>query len=183
MVDLQEGADPGWRPGRYSPRALLIAWRSPWFHRSAQGRGPGGSVLLYRISSLLKGGRGGAERQLHLWPLLIWNDNGPLLPFAAGMLVPGCSCLAVADYRFPTNQHLRQCKRMAAARLSPDGQLAIFEVTDSTVDGGKSHIWVTGTHGEPPRQLTYSPVTPSGGRTALPDYKRYGMSAFTRRRY
>jgi dipeptidyl aminopeptidase/acylaminoacyl peptidase len=57
---------------------------------------------------------------------------------------------------FPTNEQLRQCKRMAAARLSPDGQLALIEVTDSTADGGKSHIWVTGTHGEPPRQLTYS---------------------------
>jgi hypothetical protein len=104
------------------------------------------------------------------------------------LLLPACLFLAAPALRsqttgFPTNQQLRQCKRMAAARLSPDGQLALFEVTDSTVDGGKSHIWVTGTHGEPPRQLTYSPGTPSGGRTALPDYKRYGMSAFTRRRY
>ena len=64
---------------------------------------------------------------------------------------------------FPTNEQLRQCKRMAAARLSPDGQLALIEITDSTADGGKSHIWVTGTHGEPPRQLTYSPEADKQG--------------------
>jgi dipeptidyl aminopeptidase/acylaminoacyl peptidase len=64
---------------------------------------------------------------------------------------------------FPTNEQLRQCKRMAAPRLSPDGQLALIQVTDSTANGGKSHIWVTSTHGDAPRQLTYSPEADKRG--------------------
>jgi len=64
---------------------------------------------------------------------------------------------------FPTNEQLQQCKRMQAARLSPDGQRVLIQVTDSTADGAKSHIWLTGVHGEEPRQLTYSPEADKSG--------------------
>jgi dipeptidyl aminopeptidase/acylaminoacyl peptidase len=73
---------------------------------------------------------------------------------------------------FPTNEQLRQCKQMRAARLSPDGQRVLIQVTESTADGARSHIWLTGIHGEEPRQLTYSPEadkTGEHGASWMPD--------------
>ena len=64
---------------------------------------------------------------------------------------------------FPTNEQLRQGKRIAAMALSLDGQRALLQITEATADGGKNHIWVTGTQAEEPRQLTYSPEADKGG--------------------
>jgi Tol biopolymer transport system component len=58
---------------------------------------------------------------------------------------------------FPTNEQLRRFKTMSDPRLAPDGKRILLRVTDSTADGAKSHLWLTGVDGEDPRQLTYSP--------------------------
>ena len=57
---------------------------------------------------------------------------------------------------FPSNEQLRRFKTMSDPRLAPDGRRILFRVTDSTADGGKTHLWLTGVSGEEPRQLTYS---------------------------
>jgi dipeptidyl aminopeptidase/acylaminoacyl peptidase len=52
---------------------------------------------------------------------------------------------------------LRQLKTMSDPRLAPDGKRILIRITDTTADGAKSHLWLTGVDGEEPRQLTYSP--------------------------
>ena len=59
--------------------------------------------------------------------------------------------------KFPTNEQLRHLKAMADPRLSPDGKDILLQVNDATADGAKSHIWLTTTGTEEPRQLTFSP--------------------------
>jgi dipeptidyl aminopeptidase/acylaminoacyl peptidase len=58
---------------------------------------------------------------------------------------------------FPDNEQLRRFKTMSDPRLAPDGKRILIRVTDTTADGAKSHLWLTGVDGEDPRQLTYSP--------------------------
>src|ERR1700761_6378164 len=64
---------------------------------------------------------------------------------------------------FPSNEQLRRFKTMSDPRLAPEGKRILFRVTDSTADGGKSHLWLTGVSGEEPRQLTYSPESDKRG--------------------
>ena len=64
---------------------------------------------------------------------------------------------------FPSNEQLRRFKTMSDPRLAPEGKRILFRVTDSTADGGKSHLWLTGVSGEEPRQLTYSPEADKRG--------------------
>jgi dipeptidyl aminopeptidase/acylaminoacyl peptidase len=58
---------------------------------------------------------------------------------------------------FPTNEQLRRLKTMSDPRLAPDGKRILIRITDTTADGAKSHLWLTGADGQEPRQLTYSP--------------------------
>ena len=64
---------------------------------------------------------------------------------------------AAASSGFPNNEQLRRFKTMSDPRLASDGKRILIRVTDTTADGAKSHLWLTGVDGEDPRQLTYSP--------------------------
>ncbi len=66
--------------------------------------------------------------------------------------------------RFPSTDDLRQLKSLGGPLLSPDGRQVLVTITDSTADGGKSHLWlVSVTTGEKPRQITFSPPADKKG--------------------
>ena len=73
---------------------------------------------------------------------------------------------------FPTNEDLRHVRAMSAPRLSPDGRQVLLQVTDSTVDGGRSHLWLIDIAADTARQITWSPTTDKRGERAarwMPD--------------
>jgi dipeptidyl aminopeptidase/acylaminoacyl peptidase len=71
---------------------------------------------------------------------------------------------AAEEARFPTSDDLRQMKAIGGPQLSPDGKLVLVTITDSTADGGKSHLWlISTTAGEKPRQITFSPPSEKRG--------------------
>ena len=57
---------------------------------------------------------------------------------------------------FPTSEDLRHTRAIVDPQLSPNGKQAVTTVTDSTADGGKSHLWLVDIPGNTSRQLTYS---------------------------
>ena len=57
---------------------------------------------------------------------------------------------------FPTSEDLRHTRAIADPQLSPDGKQAVITVTDSTADGGASHLWLVDIASNTSRQLTYS---------------------------
>ncbi len=67
---------------------------------------------------------------------------------------------------FPTSEDLRQTRAIGDPQLSPDTKQALIAVTDSTADGGKSHLWLIDIASNTSRQLTYSPAgeKPTQGR-------------------
>lgn len=70
--------------------------------------------------------------------------------------------------RFPTNEDLRHLKAAGAAQLSPDGKQILFQVTDATADGAKSHLWLAsvprdGGTAQKARQITFSAATDKRG--------------------
>jgi dipeptidyl aminopeptidase/acylaminoacyl peptidase len=66
--------------------------------------------------------------------------------------------------RFPTTDDLRHLKAIGGPLLSPDGKQVLVTITDSTADGGKSHLWlVSTTASEKPRQITFSPPADKKG--------------------
>ncbi len=67
---------------------------------------------------------------------------------------------------FPTSEDLRHTRAIGDPQLSPDAKQALIAVTDSTADGGKSHLWLVDISGNTSRQLTYSPTAekPTEGR-------------------
>jgi len=65
---------------------------------------------------------------------------------------------------FPSTDDLRHMRSISGPLLSPDGQQAIFTMTDATADGAKAHLWVVATSGaEKSRQLTFSPPADKRG--------------------
>ncbi len=76
-----------------------------------------------------------------------------------------------AQQHFPTNEELRQLRTIASPQLSPDQKHVVAVITDSTATGGKTHLWLLNTDGQPARQLTFSPADASGERSPeyLPD--------------
>jgi dipeptidyl aminopeptidase/acylaminoacyl peptidase len=90
---------------------------------------------------------------------------------ALGAAVSALS-LAAAQNRFPTNEDLRHVRAMAQPRLAPDGRSVLLQITDSTADGGKSHLWLVDIKLNTARQLTWSPATEKRGEYAgrwMPD--------------
>jgi hypothetical protein len=67
---------------------------------------------------------------------------------------------------FPTSEDLRHTRAIGDPQLSPDTKQALIAVTDSTADGGKSHLWLVDIASNTSRQLTYSPTSekPTEGR-------------------
>ncbi len=73
---------------------------------------------------------------------------------------------------FPTNEQMRHYGGMGEPRLSPDGKRVLVQITDSTAEGAKSHLWVVEVGGGEARQLTYSPAADKRGERAgdwMPD--------------
>ncbi len=57
---------------------------------------------------------------------------------------------------FPTNEQLREVRRIEDPRLSPDGRKVLFRFVDATADGGRGHLWITPTDGGSAQPLTAS---------------------------
>ncbi len=64
---------------------------------------------------------------------------------------------------FPTNEDLRHVRSMARPRLSPDGRSVLIQISDSTADGAKTHIWLVDAGENTFRQLTWSTATDKRG--------------------
>src|ERR1700758_2212463 len=64
-------------------------------------------------------------------------------------------CLVHAASDFPTDEDLRHIRAMAQPRLSPDGRNVLIQITNSTADGAKSHLWIIDIRQNAPRQLTW----------------------------
>jgi dipeptidyl aminopeptidase/acylaminoacyl peptidase len=58
---------------------------------------------------------------------------------------------------FPTNEDLRHTRAINDPQLSPDGKLALINVSESTADGGAAHLWLVDLAANTSRQITYSP--------------------------
>jgi dipeptidyl aminopeptidase/acylaminoacyl peptidase len=102
-------------------------------------------------------------------PNLFWSASLPLLcwlPLSAQVPashISGHSDVITSALGFPDNEQLRHFRSMSDPRLAPDGKRVLIRITESTADGAKSHLWLTGIDGEEPRQLTYSPEGDKGG--------------------
>ena len=79
---------------------------------------------------------------------------------------------AADNAHFPSNEDLRHVRAMAQPRLSPDGHSVLVQITDSTADGGKSHLWLVDIKQNSARQLTWSTPQEKRGEYAgrwMPD--------------
>ncbi len=83
---------------------------------------------------------------------------------AVSILAP-LTALAADEPHYPSSDDLRHLKAIGGPQLSPDGLQVLFSVTDSTADGGKSHLWLVGAsgNGDKPRQITFSPPAEKRG--------------------
>lgn len=81
--------------------------------------------------------------------------SGCILPAALclGTLAPA---LAGGQSRFPSNEDLRHIRSLSRPTLSPDGRSVLIQISDSTADGGKTHIWLVDINANSARQLTWS---------------------------
>jgi dipeptidyl aminopeptidase/acylaminoacyl peptidase len=86
-------------------------------------------------------------------------------------LFAACAAPSPAQQHFPTNDDLRHLRTIAAPQLSPDLKHVVAVITDSTAEGGKTHLWLLSTEGQAARQLTFSPADAMGERSPeyLPD--------------
>jgi dipeptidyl aminopeptidase/acylaminoacyl peptidase len=76
------------------------------------------------------------------------------------------------DAPFPTNEDLRHVRAMSQPRLSPDGRSVLIQVTDTTADGAKSHLWLVDIKQNTSRQVTWSTPQEKRGEYAgrwMPD--------------
>lgn len=91
---------------------------------------------------------------------------------AAAAIAPTAAVAAQGGGAFPTNEQMRHYGGMGSPRLSPDGRRVLVQITDSTAEGAKSHLWVVEVGGGQARQLTYSPAADKRGERAgewMPD--------------
>jgi tricorn protease-like protein len=65
---------------------------------------------------------------------------------------------SIVSPHFPTNEDLRHLRQIGPARLSPDGKSVLVQISDSTADGGKSHLFLIDLAQNTYRQLTFSPT-------------------------
>ena len=88
------------------------------------------------------------------------SPSAPAAPSA-----PASSSASAAQPHFPTSEDLRHLKAIATPLLSPDGARVLFAVTESTADGGATHLWLASTKDikEPARQITFSPPSDKRG--------------------
>ena len=86
-----------------------------------------------------------------------------------------CTALSLesaAQQHLPSNDDLRHLRTIGSPALAPDGKHVVVTLTDSTADGGKTHLWLLSTTpGAPFRQLTFDRPDSTGERAPefLPD--------------
>jgi dipeptidyl aminopeptidase/acylaminoacyl peptidase len=73
------------------------------------------------------------------------------------------SCSVAQQARFPSNEDLRQTRAISQPRLSPDARSVLVQVSDTTADGGRTHLWLVDIKENSSRQLTYSPESDKRG--------------------
>jgi len=61
---------------------------------------------------------------------------------AAKAQTPAPADAKPAAPHFPTSEDLRHLKAVSSPLLSPDGKQVLFVVTESTADGGATHLWL-----------------------------------------
>ena len=96
----------------------------------------------------------------------------PILALVLQCAFSSCLIHAADEPRFPANEDLRHIRAMAQPRLSPDGHSVLIQITDSTADGAKSHLWIVDIRQNAPRQLTWSTPQDKRGEYAgqwMPD--------------
>ncbi len=92
----------------------------------------------------------------------------------AALLLAGMSGGAHGQQHFPTNEELRNLRTIGGPQLSPDLKHVVVTVTDSTADGGKTHLWLLSTEGGAFRQLTFNQAESMGERS--PEYLNDGSA-------
>lgn len=84
----------------------------------------------------------------------------PALALAAVLLAAASTTLAAqmkAGAHFPTNEDLRHTRALGDPQLSPDGRMLLFTVTEPTVDGASTHLWLADVAANTSRQITFAP--------------------------
>ena len=66
--------------------------------------------------------------------------------------------------KFPSNEDLRHYRSMRSPQVSPDGHQVLVQISDSTADGGKDHVWLVDVTHNTSRQLTFSPSSSKDAR-------------------
>jgi dipeptidyl aminopeptidase/acylaminoacyl peptidase len=80
------------------------------------------------------------------------------------MLVAGFA--AAAEPTYPTNEDLRHVRGMIEPQLSPSGTQVLVNISDTTADGGRSHLWLVDVAANASRQITWSPESDRRGEHA-----------------
>jgi len=87
----------------------------------------------------------------------------------SAILVAGAGAAGAAQTpaaHFPTNEDLRHTRALGQPRLSPDGRFVLFAVTEPTVDGASSHLWLADVGANTSRQITFVPAGSKGSERA-----------------
>lgn len=79
-----------------------------------------------------------------------------LITQLAALCLVSIPVVAAAQDHFPSNEDLRHVRAISEPRLSPDGRSVLIEVSDSTAQGGRGHLWLVDLKANTSRQLTYS---------------------------
>jgi dipeptidyl aminopeptidase/acylaminoacyl peptidase len=85
----------------------------------------------------------------------------PAVLLAAVLLAVGGTAIAAqttTGAHFPTNEDLRHTRALNDPRLSPDGRMVLFAVTEPTVDGASTHLWLADVAANTRRQITFAPA-------------------------
>jgi len=91
---------------------------------------------------------------------------------ALSCAISSCTAFAADNALFPSNEDLRHVRAIAQPRLSPDGRSVLVQITDSTADGAKSHLWLVDVRQNTSRQMTWSTPQEKRGEFAgrwMPD--------------
>lgn len=81
----------------------------------------------------------------------------PLLCLASlGFAIAARAQSPVVAPHFPTNEDLRHTRGLRDPQLSPDGRLVLATVTEPTVDGAATHLWLIDREHGTNRQLTFA---------------------------
>jgi dipeptidyl aminopeptidase/acylaminoacyl peptidase len=71
---------------------------------------------------------------------------------------PSTAAAQTPAAHFPTNEDLRHTRALGEPLLSPDGRFVLFSMTEPTVAGAASHLWVADVGANTSRQLTFAPA-------------------------